>query len=124
MPPSVIASEAKQSRSQEASVDCFVASLLAMTLSVNIAARAAKFNDAGGKCFPGESARLISPVGILAAGAALDALLKRRQRRAPHRHVPDILGIFADRAVARKPGHPRDIEDAGAGPGGDHLPAR
>jgi hypothetical protein len=28
----VIASEAKQSRSQEASLDCFVASLLAMTL--------------------------------------------------------------------------------------------
>jgi len=57
MLPSVIASEAKQSRSREASLDCFVASLLAMTLLANIAVHSASFNDVEGKCFSGKDGR-------------------------------------------------------------------
>src|SRR5437762_751213 len=70
--------------------------------------------------FPGA----ISPAGILAAGAALGATLRLRRRRWPHRHVPDILGIFSNGAVGGEPRHARDIEDAGAGPSRHHLPAR
>src|ERR1700726_4547029 len=57
--------------------------------------------------------------------SALDARLLQRLRRSPaHRHVPDILGVFADGAVGREPRHPRHVEDAGPRPGRDHLPAR
>src|SRR3981189_3356242 len=56
---------------------------------------------------------------------ALRARLLQSARRSPaHRHVPDILGIFADGAVGREPRHPRDVEDAGPGPCRDYLPAR
>src|SRR5437667_10034467 len=45
-------------------------------------------------------------------------------RRGPaHRHVPDIFGIFANGSVGGEPWHARDIEDAGARPCRDHLPA-
>src|ERR1700741_3608251 len=56
--------------------------------------------------------------------AALGAALWHRRRRRAHRHVPDLLGIFANGAVGGEPRHARDVEDAGARPGRDHLPAR
>ena len=46
--------------------------------------------------------------------------MTRRQRL----DAPDFVGVFADGAVAGEPGHARDIEDAGSGPGRDHLPTR
>src|SRR5690242_7239424 len=45
-------------------------------------------------------------------------------RGGPHRRVPDLLGIFADGAVRGEPRHARHVQDAGAGPGRHHLPAR
>src|SRR3979411_1319054 len=51
-------------------------------------------------------------------------LLQPLWQKSAYRHVPDILGIFADGAVGREPRHPRDVEDAGPRPGRAHLPAR
>src|SRR6266702_2070322 len=41
-----------------------------------------------------------------------------------NRHVPYFFGIFANGAVGGKPRHPRHIEDGGARPGRNDLPAR
>src|SRR5690348_17054665 len=63
---------------------------------------------------------------VMAFGLSLraaNALSLRRDRRRMHRHVPDLLGIFANGAVGGKPGHARHVEDAGPRPGRDHLPA-
>src|SRR2546423_7065447 len=114
---SVIASGAKQSKGDEASLNCFVVSLLAMTLLPSSAVSSLTTNS-----MTPEVMDFRAPKSALAA--ALRARLLQRLRRRLHRHMPDILRIFADGAIGGKPRHPRDVENGGSGPGWHHLPAR
>src|SRR5688572_17606429 len=67
-----------------------------------------------------EPSRLFRQDLVGSAGAGRGPVSRRlggRQRRAP-----DLVGVFADRAVGREPADPRGVEDARAPPGAGLSP--